>query len=88
MGDSKVDTNESFRASMTHCSLQTVVLVLGLIKLHARRPGRHWMNLHGYIVLIDCSGIDLIYAIRNFYLFISDNVYVIDGVANGFSFKL
>lgn len=46
------------------------------------------MNLHGYIVLIDCSGIDLTYAIRNFYLFISDDVYVTDGVANGFSFKL
>lgn len=88
MGDSKVDRNEPCRVSITHCSLQTVVSVLGLIKLHARRPGRHWMNLHGYIVLIDCSGIDLTYATRNFYLFISDDVYVTDGVANGFSFKL
>lgn len=46
------------------------------------------MNLHGYIVLIDCSGIDLTYATRNFYLFVSDDVNVTDGVANGFSFKL
>lgn len=88
MGDSKVDTDESCWASITHCSLQTVVLVLGLMKLHAWRPGRCWMNLHGYIVLIDCSGIDLTYATRNFYLFVSDDVNVTDGVANGFSFKL